>query len=319
MNNLKKIGLSALAGSLVAFSASAGEMSVSGGASIGLKNTSKTASGKSWTMGNQLTFSGSGELDNGMNVALSFVIDQGDDSATTTNARDPFDSHSLTISSDSMGSLVFSGEGGSSAASALDTTAAGDLWDNGSGFGSPKASEAGDNSMLYTLPSFMDDLTIKAGYSPGSAGGSSATSYSASYAGVEGLSVSYGVGQTETITSEAEQTVMKASYAFGSFTLSASSNEYAYDTASQNDEEVDSWQVAYTVSDDLSISYGSETHDTEGSSVDEEASAINVSYTTGGVTISATQYEFTGRGNSSTESSTTGDTERWALSATFAF
>ena len=319
MNNLKKIGLSALAGSLVAFSASAGEMSVSGGASIGLKNTSKTASGKSWTMGNQLTFSGSGELDNGMNVALSFVIDQGDDSATTTNARDPFDSHSLTISSDSMGSLVFSGEGGSSAASALDTTAAGDLWDNGSGFGSPKASEAGDNSMLYTLPSFMDDLTIKAGYSPGSAGGSSATSYSASYAGVEGLSVSYGVGETETITSEAEQTVMKASYAFGSFTLSASSNEYAYDTASQNDEEVDSWQVAYTVSDDLSISYGSETHDTEGSSVDEEASAINVSYTTGGVTISATQYEFTGRGNSSTESSTTGDTERWALSATFAF
>jgi len=319
MNNLKKIGLSALAGSLVAFSASAGEMSVSGGASIGLKNTSKTASGKSWTMGNQLTFSGSGELDNGMNVALSFVIDQGDDSATTTNARDPFDSHSLTISSDSMGSLVFSGEGGSSAASALDTTAAGDLWDNGSGFGSPKASEAGDNSMLYTLPSFMDDLTIKAGYSPGSAGGSSATSYSATYAGVEGLSVSYGVGQTETITSEAEQTVMKASYAFGSFTLSASSNEYAYDTASQNDEEVDSWQVAYTVSDDLSISYGSETHDTEGSSVDEEAEGINVSYTTGGVTISATQYEFTGRGNSNTESSTTGDTERWALSATFAF
>ena len=78
-----------------------------------------------------------------------------------------------------MGSLVFSGEGGSSAASAIDTTAAGDLWDNGSGFGSPKASEAGDNSMLHTLPSFMDDLTIKAGYSPGSAGGSSATSYSA--------------------------------------------------------------------------------------------------------------------------------------------
>ena len=319
MNNLKKIGLSALAGSLVAFSASAGEMSVSGGASIGLKNTSKTASGKSWTMGNQLTFSGSGELDNGMNVALSFVIDQADDSTTTTNARDPFDSHSLTISSDSMGSLVFSGEGGSSAASAIDTTAAGDLWDNGSGFGTPKASEAGDNSMMYTLPSFMDDLTIKAGYSPGSAGGSSATSYSATYAGVEGLSVSYGVGQTETITSEAEQTVMKASYAFGSFTFSASSNEYAYDTASQNDEEVTSWQVAYTVSDDLSVSYGSETHDTEGSSVDEEAEGINVSYTTGGVTLSASSFEFTGKGNSNTESSTTGDVERWALSATFAF
>ena len=45
-------------------------------------------------MGNQLTFSGSGELDNGMNVSLSFVIDQGDDTAIGCG---PFDSHSLTL------------------------------------------------------------------------------------------------------------------------------------------------------------------------------------------------------------------------------
>jgi outer membrane protein OmpU len=323
MNNLKKVGLTALAGSLVVTSAVAGEMSVSGGASIGLKNTSKTASGKSWTMGNQLTFSGSGELDNGMNVSLSFVLDQGDNAGKTTaaddNATGPFDSHSVTVSSDAMGSLVFSGEGGSSAASALDTTAAGDLWDNGSGFGSPLASEAGDNSMLYTLPTFVDDLTIKAGYSPGSAGGESATSYSATFSGVEGLTASYALGETNTIGSEAEQTVMKASYAYGSFTISASQNEYSYDDATQNDEEVSSWQLAYTVSDDLSVSYGSETRETETKTVDEEAEAINVSYTTGGVTISATSYEFTGKGNSNTESSSTGDVERWALSATFAF
>jgi outer membrane protein OmpU len=323
MNNFKKLGLTALAGSLVVSSAVAGEMSVSGGASIGLKNTSKTATGKSWTMGNQLTFSGSGELDNGMNVSLSFVLDQGDNAGKTTaaddNATGPFDSHSVTVSSDSMGTLVFSGEGGSSAASALDTTAAGDLWDNGSGFGSPLASEAGDNSMLYTLPTFMDDLTIKAGYSPGSAGGESATSYSATFTGVEGLTASYAVGETNTITSEAEQTVMKASYAYGSFTISASQNDYKYDDATQNDEEVSSWQLAYTVSDDLSVSYGSETRETETKTVDEEAEAINVSYTTGGVTISATSYEFTGKGNSNTESSSTGDVERWALSATFAF
>ena len=323
MNNLKKVGLTALAGSLVVTSAVAGEMSVSGGASIGLKNTTKTSTGKSWTMGNQLTFSGSGELDNGLNVSLSFVLDQGDNAGNTTAADDngtgPFDSHSVTVSSDSMGSLVFSGEGGSSAASALDTTAAGDLWDNGSGFGSPLASEAGDNSMLYTLPSLMDDLTLKAGYSPGSAGGASATSISATYSGVEGLTASYAQGDTETIGSEAEQTVMKASYAYGSFTLGISRNDYSYDLASQNDEEVDSWQIAYTVSDDLSVSYGSETRNTEGSAIDEEAEAINVSYTTGGVTLSATSYEFSGRNNTNTESATGGDTERWALSATFAF
>ena len=323
MNNFKKIGLTALAGSLVVTSAVAGEMSVSGGASIGLKNTTKSSTGKSWTMGNQLTFSGSGELDNGMNISLSFVLDQGDDAGNTTAADDnagaPFDSHSVTVSSDTLGSLVFSGEGGSSAASALDTTAAGDLWDNGSGFGSPLASEAGDNSMLYTLPSLMDDLTLKAGYSPGGAGGASATSISATYTGVEGLTASYAQGDTETIGSEAEQTVMKASYAYGSFTLGISRNDYSYDLASQNDEEVDSWQIAYTVSDDLSVSYGSETRNTEGSAIDEEAEAINVSYTTGGVTLSATSYEFSGRNNTNTESATGGDTERWALSATFAF
>ena len=165
----------------------------------------------------------------------------------------------------------------------------------------------------------MDDLTLKAGYSPGSAGGASATSISATYTGVEGLTASYAQGDTETIGSEAEQTVMKASYAYGSFTLGVSRNDYSYDLASQNDEEVDSWQVAYTVSDDLSVSYGSETRNTEGSSVDEEAEAINVSYTTGGVTLSATQYEFTGQNNSNADGVTTGDKERWALSATFAF
>ena len=320
MNKFKKVGLTALAGSLVVTSAVAGEMSVSGGASIGLKNTSKTATGKSWTMGNQLTFSGSGELDNGMNVSLSFVLDQADDS-TTGLANSPFDSHSVTVSSDSLGSLVFSGEGGSSASSAIDTTAAGDLWDNGSGFGTPASAEAGNNSMLYTLPSLMDDLTIKAGYSPGSAGGPSATSFSVGFTGVEGLSVDFGVGDTETIGTTAEQTVMKASYAFGSFTISASNNEYDYSVndGTQDDVETSSYQLAYTVSDDLSISYGSETRDTATQTVDEEAEAINVSYTTGGVTISATQYEFTGRNNTNTESATGGDTERWALSATFAF
>ena len=316
MNTFKKIGLTALAGSLVVTSAYAGSMSVSGGASIGLKNTTKTATGKSWTMGNQLTFSGSGELDNGMDVSLSFVIDQGDDTSASTG---PFDSHSVTVSSDALGTLVFSGEGGSSASSAIDTTAAGDLWNNGSGFTAPRAAEAGDNSMMYTLPSLMDDLTLKASYSPGSAGGGSATAWSASYSGVEGLSVDYAVGQTDTIGSEEEQVVMKGSYAWGSFTIGASNTTNKYDAAASVDEEISSWEVAYTVSDDLSISYGTETLDTEGSAVDEEAEGINVSYTTGGVTISATSYEFSGKNNTTTESASGGDVERWALSATFAF
>ena len=326
MNNFKKIGLTALAGSLVVTSAVAGEMSVSGGASIGLKNTTKTASGKSWTMGNQLTFTGSGELDNGMNVSLSFVIDQNDDSTLGTGAQldnAPFDSHSVTVSSDSLGTLVFSGEGGSSAQSAIDTTAAGDIWDNGSGFyasgSSPIAAEAGDNSMLYTLPSIMDDLTVKASYSPGGAGGGSATAWSLGYTGVEGLTLDYAQGQVETVGSEAEVTTMKASYAISSFTVSYSDTSAEHDAAANTDEDITSWNVAYTVSDDLSIAYGTETIETEGQSVDEEGEKINVSYTTGGVTLSATQFYFDNGGNTNTEAAATGDSERWSLSATFAF
>jgi outer membrane protein OmpU len=297
-------------------------MSVAGSASIGLKNTTKTSSGKSWTMGNQLTFTGSGELDNGMNVSLSFVLDQDDDTTLSETAREensPFDSHSVTISSDTLGTLVFSGEGGSSAQSAIDTTAAGDLWDSGSQNDAVKASEAGNNSMLYTLPAVLDDLTAKVSYSPGGAGGASATAWHLNYAGVEGLSLDIAEGETNTIGSEATATTMKASYAYSSFTLSYSNTEYVHDLSSATDEEVTSWNLAYTVSDDLSIAYGEEVIDTEGSSVDEENSKINVSYTTGGVTLSATQYYFDNGGNSNTESATTGDSERWSVSATFAF
>ena len=165
----------------------------------------------------------------------------------------------------------------------------------------------------------MDDLTLKASYSPGSAGGGSATSYSASYAGVEGLTLDYGTGQVETVGSEADVTTMKASYAYSSFTVSVSNTETSHDATSNTDEEISSWNVAYTVSDDLSIAYGSETIDTEGQSVDEEGEKLNVSYTTGGVTLSATQYNFDGKGNSNTETASTGSHERWALSASFAF
>jgi len=315
MNKFKKIGLTALASSLVVSSAVAGEMSVSGGASIGLKNTSKTSTGKSWTMGNQLTFTGSGELDNGMTVSTSFIIDQADDSTTTTNARDPFDSHSVTISSDSMGTLVFSGEGGSSANSAIDTTAAGDLWNNGSGIAGPIAPNAGDNSLFYTLPSVMDDVSITASYSPGRAGQDTATSFAIGYTGVEGLSLNVARGDKETIGSQAEITTMKASYAIGSITLGYSVNDAETDAAG-GDEELTSMNIAYTVSDNMSVSYGVESFENEGSANDEEMEGFGVSYTTGGVTLSANQYNAENVGG---VAGAAGEKDRWALSASFAF
>ena len=220
--NIKKIGLTALAGSLVVTSAHAGAMSASGAASMALKNDSTTTTGKSWTMGNSVTLTGGGELDNGINVALSFELDSGVDTGTGSG---PFDSHSLTLSSDGLGTLVFAGHGGSSAQSAIDGTAAGDLWNNGSGITGITASASGDNSMLYTLPSIVDGIGITASYSPGRATQDSHTAFAISYTGVEGLTLNYGQGDSGAPGSEVTSTTMKASYAVGSFTLGASKTE----------------------------------------------------------------------------------------------
>ena len=318
--NIKKIGLSALAGSLVAFSANAGEMSVAGSASLNMEHTNGGFgnSGKTFSMGNQLTFSGSGELDNGLNVSLSFILDQGDDKGTDTTADDnagaPFDSHSVTVSSDGLGSLTFAGEGGSSATSALDTTAAGDIWDNFDGTGdiTPTGVGTGDNMFNYSLPTIADGLAVNVSYLPTGSAAQSAVGYSATYSGVDGLSVSYGAGDGTNDTTDA--TAMKASYAYGPVTVAYSNYEYDASGTSA-DNETTSFKISYTVSDEISISYGEETLE-EGTSLDVETKAISASYTTGGMTITAATNEIE---NSAGTTAATEDRERWALSASFAF
>ena len=316
MNNFKKIGLTALAASLVSVSAHAGEMSVAGGASITIKNNSGTDGGKNITMGNQLTFSGGGELDNGLNVALSFVLDHAD------NVASGFDSHSITVSSDSLGSITVAGDGTGNAQSALDTTAAGDIWNNGFTHGAAVAyvamggSDATNNkSVNYTLPTIMDDLSVAVSYSGQTTATNSTTAFGVTYTGVEGLSVSYGVGEAgSTVANTASDvTTMKASYAIGSFTAAVSNTEN--DRGSTGvDEEMSSWKLSYTVTDDLSVSYGEETHETSAQSVDEEFDAISVSYTTGGMTITAAQYDASNLANVAGQTA-----ERWKLGLAFAF
>jgi len=312
--NIKKIGLTALAGSLVSTSAFAGAMSVAGGASIGLEHINGGAAdaGKSFSMGNQLTFTGSGELDNGLNVALSFVIDQGDDEMPAESS--PFDSHSVTVSSDALGSLKFSGEGGSSATSALDTTAAGDIWDayDIASTVHPTGIGGGSNSMLYTLPALMDGLSLNASFNPSGTSTESAMGYSATYTGVEGLSVSYGSGDGTTANTSAD--AMKASYAYGPVTVAYSNYEYDAD-GSTSDDDTTSYKVSYTVSDEISISYGTETIERP-TKEDVETSRISASYTAGGMTITATMDEIENMDGTTTA---TQDRERWALGASFAF
>ena len=315
--NIKKIGLTALAGSLVATTAFAGEMSVNGNASVTAKNNSGTDGGKSFTMGNQLTFSGGGELDNGLNVALSFVLDHGD------NVASGFDSHSISIGSDTIGTFTFAGDGTGNAQSALDTTAAGDIWDNGFTYGTtrgtsytaPQGPDAENNkSINWALPSFVDGLAVAASYSGGTTAKNSTTAYGVTYTGVEGLTAYYGAGEVGSTSDSGDTTSMGVSYAMGSFTAAYSVNEADMTTAA--DEEQTSWKVSYTVTDDLSVTYGEETHDTNGQSVDEEFQSISVSYTTGGMTITAASIDAKGLGNTSGANN---EQTRWKLGAAFAF
>jgi len=326
MNNFKKIGMTALAASLVSTSVFAGEVTVAGSASMAVEGYSSSGSidaGKGFSMGNQLTFTGGGELDNGLTVGISFVLDQGDNevSAEASSAGTaPFDSHSVSISSDSMGKLTMHGEGGSSAQAAIDTTAAGDIWDNfdGTTTGTTvSSSTSGSDILVYTLPSMVDSLAVTASYSPQQTGSESSTAYAMTYTGVEGLSASFGVGDAKTgvSTTEADATTMKASYAYGSFTLAYSNNDYQTAVAS-SDQETTSYKVSYTVSDALSITYGTETIDKEGTAVDAEFEKITAAYTSGGMTFTVTQQSATDALHTAT---TAEDQDYWSLGLAFAF
>ena len=315
MNNFKKIGLTALAGSLVATSVYAGEMSVAGSASWRISNHAGTDGGKTMAMGNQLTFTGGGEMDNGMNVALSFILDQGDNELVDDESSNaPFDSHSITVSSDAMGSITFAGEGASSAQNTLDTTAAGDIWDNTfASYTKPTNADA-DKVLTWTLPSVMDGLGVVTSYNMSSAGKEASIGYALTFTGVEGLSVSYGfgeVGGNTAGTTGAEVTTMKASFAFGPITAAMSINDY--DITGASNEEQSSYNISYSISDELSVSYGSETHETTGQSTDEEFDQISVSYTTGGLTASVRETDAENVGGSGREQS------QWNVGLSFAF
>jgi len=319
MNNFKKIGMTALAASLVSTSVFAGEVTVSGGASMAVENYStagESNSGKGFSMGNQLTFTGGGELDNGLTVGISFVLDQGD------AAPDPFDGHSISISSDALGTFTMHGEGGSSAQAALDTTAAGDIWDtfDGTTTGTTvSSSTSGADIMVYTLPSMVDGLTVSASLSPKEAEllTANSTAWALTYTGIEGLSASYGQGDaaTGTASTEADATTMKASYAIGSFTVAYSNNDYQSAVAN-SDQETTSYKVSYTVSDAISVSYGTDTIDIEGDADDAEYEKLSASYTSGGMTVTATQASSTDALHGTTDLE---DRDYWSLGLSFAF
>ena len=322
MNNLKKIGLTALAGSLVATSvAYAGALEATGSAEMKMTNNSQSAAGKTIGMGNSIYFTGSGETDGGLNVSLSFELDQGASDGTAG----VYDNHSVSVGNDSLGTLTVHGHGGSNSAAALDTTAAGDFWDNTLGIGTatggagdtPQASASGNGLVVYSLPSMVDGLSAGVSYASAGENNEGSTAYGLTYAGVEGLSVSYGKGENNgTINIDQDQTVMKASYVYGPITLAASNNDFDHTTAA-NDQEVQSYAISYSLTDSISVTYGEETIEKTGKTSDIEIEGITASYTSGGMTAAITSIEATNVDHSST--GTDNDNEFWKVSLSFAF
>jgi len=324
MNNLKKIGLTALAGSLVATSvAYAGALEATGSAEMKMTNHSQSSSGKTIGMGNSVYLTGSGETDGGLNVSLSFELDQGASDGTAG----VYDNHSVSVGNDSLGTLTVHGHGGSNSAAALDTTAAGDFWDNTLGIGTatggagdtPQASASGNGLVVYSLPSVVDGLSAAVSYASDGNNNEGSTAFGLTYAGVEGLSVSYGKGENAgTVNVDQDQTVMKASYVYGPITLAASNNDFDHTTAA-NDQEVKSYAISYSLTDSISVSYGEETIEKSGAGItsDIEIEGITASYTSGGMTAAVTSIEATNVDHSAT--GTNNDNEYWKVSLSFAF
>ena len=113
MNKMKKIGLTALAASLVSVSAQA--VDISGGQSLTYSNGNDGVQGNPWSMNDSLTFSWGGELDNGFTVDVSFLLDNSDGAASQI-----FDNRSLAIGMGDAGTLKFWGQSGSGVVGSFD-------------------------------------------------------------------------------------------------------------------------------------------------------------------------------------------------------
>ena len=318
MNKLTKIGISALAGSLIAVSAHAGSMSVTGSASLTFSNTddqSAAAEGNGWTMGDSLTFAGSGEMDNGMTIAVSYELDG--DAATSGNE---LDDHSMTLSSDAMGSITFAGHGGDGAMSAIDDktpTAMEESWDVVAGASTPPNGLSGENMFKYVSPD-MGGATVTVGYLNASDAITDVSymdfAVAISPEMIDGLTVGFGMGETEAVTGTViDDQTMYATYAYGSLTVGYQVGE-SDGAASSSDIDFTGMGASYAITDDISVSYNTSTIDLASSANDQEASAIAASYTSGGITVKGTMHSIDNVGHTATS-----DLDGYEFNIGFAF
>ena len=319
MNNFKKVGLTALAGSLIASSAFAASMSVTGGADISLMNSSNADQGNSFSSGDSLNFSASGELDNGFVVTSNVEIDGGGE-----------DDRSVVIAMPEMGTLTFQ-QSGSTAMGAVDDvtpTAYDASWDVlGSTTTAPatgqalKATTIGgygtDNEFSYVAPEMVEGLGVTVSYTPSGTGRpDGTTSFALAYTGVEGLTVGYAEEDNgKSGTSKIDANTMYAKYAFGSFTVGVQSSE-ADGGNSNDDDEFSAHGITYQLTDDLTIGYHASEYQFGDKTADQETKSVQAAYTMGGMTLKAQSVSMDNVGGSTAARD---DIDGYKFSVSFAF
>ena len=320
MNIIKKVGLTALGASLVATSAFAGAMSVTGSAGITLGNESNHTKSNGFSSGNSLNFSGSGELDNGMTVTTNVEID-----------GSIMDDRSIVMEMDGLGKLTFNAHGGSSAMSAVDDvmpTAYGESWDV---IGRTTASIAGqankegaiggyatNNSFFYDTPEMVDGLDINVSYTPSNSARPDGTlSYALAYTGIDGLTIGYGKDNNGLKgTSSIDTETMYAKYAWNSFTIGMQESEAENDGATTSDDEFSSMGVTYQITDDFTIGYHASEREFGDKTADQESASLSASYTSGGMTVAGAMVSMDNVGGSSNAQD---DIDGYAVDVSFAF
>ena len=314
MDNLKKIGLTALGTTvLMAGSANAAAVSATAATSITLNGNDNNDTGNGWTMTDSVTFSASGEMDNGFTVSTTLELDGA-----------IMDTRTLSIDTGDMGKLTFSGDGASGPIGSWeDITPSANEEAHGVTVGGTIAGAsngASTNDIFVYDYTVMDGLALKASYTPsdGAAAVDSSMDYGLLYTGIEGLSLYAALGEnnnqpTTGITGKADLSMIGAKYAMGAFTIGYQVNDTDSGSANQ-DEEFTAMGISYAVSDDLSVSLNQSTIDFESGTNDQEATGISFSYTSGGMTISGTHSTVDNVGGTATA-----DNVGYEVNFTFAF
>ena len=282
MNNLKKIGLTALAGALASVSVNAADLSVTGTASINLYQEEGKDSGNGWTMGDVISFSASQELDNGMTVTVNHALDDG-----------VIDDRSVTVAGVMGGTFTFHGKDGSSVLGSKDDTtptAGEEAWGDVTGATAALGGASSEDMMHYSNSSLMDGVTFAVAYVPsgGTTEEESSVDYGVEYTNDMGLTAGIAIGENNAdADASIESTIIYANMVLDAFTIGATISEADSETANA-DTDFQAFGISFAATEELSMSINSSSHDYElTTSQDQDAIGVSISYVMGSMTFTA--------------------------------